>query len=109
MKVLISTLFLCGTLSVLAGAAMAGKVVPLNCQSGECQFSEELGPSQTHEYRGFCAEKNSNEFTMVCHAVKGTTCTGANGKFAPNYWTCTCTNWSPTKRKYVTIDLLCND
>ncbi len=108
MKVLVGMLVLCGTLSLMAGPAVANEVVSLNCQKGNCKFSEELGPVQTHEYRGACAGKNDYGFRMVCHAVKGTTCTRA-GAWGDNYWSCTCTNWNATERKYVSIDLECED
>ena len=107
MKALVSTLLLCGALSALAGPAVAGKVVSLHCQKGECTFSEELGPDQTHEYRGFCAEENALEFKMYCHPVKGMTCTPPTR--IGYYWSCTCTNWDPTKRQYASIDLDCED
>ena len=108
MKGLISTLVFCGTLSLLAGPAMAKAEVSLHCQKGTCTYTEELGPDQTHEYRGFCAGENTAEFRMVCHAVKGTTCTGilAGNK---NYWYCNCTNWNTKAEKHVTIDLECDD
>ncbi len=109
MKVLISTLILYSALSALPGPAVAERVVSLNCAKGTCSFSEELGPDQTHAYRGFCAEENPAEFKMVCHAVKGTTCDGAMMSAPPaDYWYCSCTNWDPTQRKNVSIDLLCN-
>ncbi len=107
MKVLVSTLILYGALSALAGPAVAERVVSLKCPKGECQYSEELGPDQTHEYRGNCAQKNPKQYEMVCHAVKGTTCTATVN--AVLYLSCTCTNWDPTQRKNVTIDLLCDD
>ncbi len=106
MKVFISTFILCGALSVLAGPAVAGKVVSLNCAKGECKFSEEMGPSQSHEYRGFCAEENPAEFTMHCHPVKGMTCTAPTA--VGDYRSCLCTNWD-TKRQYASIDLDCED
>ncbi len=110
MKVFISTFILCSTLSVLAGEAVAGEVVHLNCEKGECQFSEELGPDQTHEYRGTCSgEKSKDDYSMACHPVKSTTCTGPLWSPFGYYYSCTCTNWSPTERKNVTIDILCND
>lgn len=105
MKVLTRALILCGTLSVLAGPAMAGKVVPLNCQTGDCKYSEEMGPDQTHEYRGFCAGENAFEFKMACHPVKGMTCTAATA--VDPYWSCMCTNWNSTDRKHVSVDLEC--
>ncbi len=107
MKTLIGTFILCGALSVLAGEAVASEVVSLNCAEGECKFSEELAPDQTHEYRGFCAGEKPNDFDMDCHAVKGTTCTAPFP--VSNYRSCSCTNWDPTQRKSVTIDLECED
>lgn len=105
MKNLFGVFILCGTLTLLAGEALAKEVVPLNCEMGECKFSEELGPDQTKEYRGVCARKPTVGYKMVCHAVKGTTCTLAAP--LPSYRSCTCTNWNATKRKNVSIDLLC--
>ncbi len=108
MKDLVRTLLLGGALSVLAGGAIANQVEELHCQQSECAFDEELGPSQTRIFHGYCAGEKVSEYKMVCHAVKGTTCT-KGVSVASSYWSCTCTNWDPTQRKYVTIDILCDD
>ncbi len=105
MKSLIGTLVFCGALSVLAGDAVAH--VDLACTVEKCKFSEELGPSTTKKFQAYCQGEKGYDFTMVCHPVKGTTCTPAVS--VTNYWSCTCTNWSATERKTVTIDILCKD
>ncbi len=109
MKGFISTLVFCGTLSLLAGPAVAKAIVGLHCEEGTCKYTQELGPDQTKEFEGHCAGEESSEFKMICHAVKGTTCTVAGVSPLAQYWTCTCTNWDPTQRKNVTIDVECKD
>ncbi len=107
MKDLVSTLLLGGALFVLAGGAIAKQGEDLHCNTSNCAFDEELGPSQTKTFIGYCdgysnAPSNS---TMVCHAVKGMTCT--NAQF-DNHWSCICTNWE-TKERHTTIDVYCKD
>ncbi len=107
MKVVLSTLILCGTLSVMAGAAVAKQVVPLHCETGTCKFSQELAPYQTTQFDGFCAGKSAAEFSMRCHPVNGMTCTSPH-PINP-YWTCDCTNWSTGQKANVQIDLYCDN
>ncbi len=106
MKDLVRTLLLGGALSVLAGGAIAKQVEDLHCQQPHCAFDEELGPSQTKTFKGYCNytmdESNSN---MICHAVKGMTCTLIILERG-NYWQCMCTNWE-TKERHTTIDVYC--
>ncbi len=107
MKVPISMFILCGTVSLLAGAAMAKGTVDLHCQEGTCQYTEELGPLQTKTYHAHCDGEVWQQYSMRCHPVKYTTCTVP---VAINpYWSCSCTNWDPTERKNVSIDVLCRD
>ncbi len=109
MKGIISTLVFCGTLSLSAGPAVAKAEVSLHCQKGTCAYTEELGPDQTKQFEGYCAGEAVSDFKMVCHAVKGTTCTKPVASPFSQYWSCTCTNWNATQRKNVTIDVECKD
>lgn len=104
MKDLIRTLVLCSALSLWTSAAQA--IEHLQCSDPKCVYSEEIGPDQTKTYRGQCGDKEYYNYSMVCHAVKGTTCTNAIP--LDTYWACTCTNWNATQRKNLTIDLLCS-
>ncbi len=105
MKSVVKALILCGALSWWTSAAQAYE--HLQCSDPKCAYSEEIGPSQTKVYRGQCVGMNTNDYSMACHAVKDTTCTGAHQ--SDTYYACTCTNWDPTGRKYVTIDLYCSN
>ncbi len=107
MKSLVKALILCGALSLWTSATQA--YVHLQCSAPKCAYSEEIGPSQTKSYFGKCGNETVSEYSMVCHAVKGTTCTKARPGEGGSPWNCTCTNWDPTGRKYVTIDLYCSN
>lgn len=106
MKALARTVLLVGALSVLAGGAIAKQVEDLHCEQSKCAYNEEIGPSQTKTYQGYCdgyRNEDSNS-TMYCHPVKGMTCSFIG--FVDDHWTCTCTNWK-TKEQHATIDLYC--
>ncbi len=105
MKDLVRTLLLGGALSLLAGGAFAWKTEDLHCDTSKCAFDEELGPSQTKSYIGYCDgySNSPSNSTMVCHAVKGMTCT--NAQFG-SHWSCICTNWA-IKEQHTTIDVYC--
>ncbi len=107
MKSLVKALILCGALSLWTSVAQAD--VHMQCSAPKCAYSEEIGPSQTKRFIGQCVNKKAFEYSMVCHAVKGTTCLKAGSDTDRTTWSCSCTNWDPTGRKYVTIDLLCSD
>ncbi len=107
MKSLVKTLILCGALSLWTSAAQAN--VHLQCSAPKCAYSEEIGPSQTKSYIGQCVNETVSEYSMVCHAVKGTTCTKAGSDGEDTAWSCMCTNWDPAGRKHVTIDLYCSN
>ncbi len=106
MKGLVRALLLGIALSSWTSAAQA--FVHLQCSAPKCTYSEEIGPSQSKTYTGKCVNKNIFEYSMVCHAVKGTTCTNAVQDENEDYWTCVCTNWDPTSRKYLGVDLYCS-
>ncbi len=108
MKVLISTLILCSALSVLAGGATAKQVEDLRCDQSKCAFDEELGPSQTKTFKGYCGAYQATPINsnMICHAVKGMTCTKVEFNDMKDYWSCMCTNWK-TKEQHTTIDVYC--
>ena len=109
MKLLIKTLILSSALSVLAGVDVAA-IEDLPCGQAKCVFHVLLNRSGTEENRGWCQGVHITAYNseMVCHPVKGMTCTDSayiSGKNA--YWSCTCTNWSTTKKQSATIDVLC--
>lgn len=106
MKALAGILLLAGALSVLAGGAIAKQVENLHCKQPKCAFNEELGPSQTKTFNGYCdAYKNSpTNSDMICHAAKGMTCTVVSS--ITGHWQCMCTNWN-AKKQHTTIDVYC--
>ncbi len=113
MKDLVGALILAGVLSVLAGTAFAKATKQLHCSTTKCTYTEQLNKDGTTSFQGYCdgtsyvTEENSE---MDCHPVKGMTCMGnyfVNIDANHPYWSCTCTNWSATKKLNATIDLLC--
>ncbi len=108
MKDLVRTFLLGGALSVLAGGAIAKQVENLHCDTTKCAFDEELGPSQTKTFNGYCDGYTNTKYNsnMVCHAVKGMTCSELI--FLDKHWQCMCTNWE-TKEQHTTIDVYCQD
>ncbi len=114
MRVLVAILVVGGCLSLWAGAANATQSVQLHCSKINCQFTEEIGPSGTKSYEGYCDGTGNTTVTggnsyMVCHKAKGLTCTRVyfNDGAKPPYWSCTCTNWNATKRAHPDIDVQC--
>ncbi len=114
MRDLVKVLILGSALSLPAGAAAAKATVELHCGETSCQYTEEIGPSGTKSYEGFCDETGNIPVTadnsdLFCHKAKGLTCTVAVFlKYAnPPYWSCTCTNWNPTQEAHPDIDVSC--
>ena len=111
MRDLVTILVVGGCLSLWAGAAAAKGITTLHCGGTSCSYPEEIGPSGTKTYEGFCdgtkATLNYDNSNMACHKQKGLTCTQGI-IFAPgNYWSCTCTNWNDKHEAHTTIDLKC--
>ncbi len=107
MKYLAKTLIFASALCLLSGMA-AAKKVHINCQdSAKCVHYEDMGKSQTDEFYGQCNGNIPNGMKMVCHPVKGMTCSPANPSIDAKYLVCECTNWSATKKQTATIDVLC--
>ena len=106
MKDLVRSFLLAGALSLLAGGAIAKQVEDLHCQQTKCAFNEELGPSQTKTFNGYCDayKTTSSNYSMVCHAVKGMTCMPVS--WVVDHYQCMCTNWK-TKEQHTTIDVSC--
>ncbi len=112
MRNLITILLVGGCLSLWAGAANATSVVKLHCSKINCQFTEEIGPSGTKTYQGYCDGTGNTTVTvgnsnMVCHKAKGLTCQFWGFDSTARYWSCTCTNWNATKRAHPDIDVQC--
>ena len=112
MEDLARKLLLAGALCVLAGAAFAKQSEQLHCKQTKCVYSEEMGPDQTKQYQGFCdgVQMTNQNSSMKCHPVDHMTCTVAyfiSGAPKNPYCSCTCTNWSATKRKNATVDVAC--
>ena len=114
MRHLVTILVLGGCLSLWAGAAAAKATTQLHCSETKCSYTEEIGPSGTKTYRGFCDGTGNTKVTnlnsgLVCHKAKGLTCTAGffNEASSPRYWSCTCTNWSDKHRAHPDIDLSC--
>ena len=103
----VKTLLLAGALSVLAGGAIAKQVEDLHCGQSKCVYDEEMGPSQTKTYLGYCDgyHNEATNSTMYCHPVKGMTCSFIG--FTTDHWNCICTNWIATKEQHATIDMDC--
>ena len=105
MKSLIKTLVLAGVLSLWAGAAAVKANVELTCEQQKCQYNERLGKSQTRTFDLYCKNISKTEdYSIGCHPPSGVTCLPRDDT---TYYDCTCTNWSPSKAKYVDIDILC--
>ncbi len=111
MKHLAKTLILVSALSLSAGSAFA-KIVELHCSTTKCVYTEHLGGLATKTLQSYCDgtqgldQKNSS---MICHPVKGMTCTAAvwvDSEPSHPYWLCSCTNWD-TKAQDATIDVTC--
>ena len=115
MKSLVRTLILVSALSLWAGAALAKATNQLHCSETHCSYNEEIGPSGTKSYQGYCDGTGNTQVTihnssMTCHKAKGLTCTVAafiEGNDEHPYWSCTCTNWNATKEAHPDIDLSC--
>ncbi len=113
MRNLVTILVVGGCSSLWAGAAAAKAINQLHCSKTKCTYSEEIGPSGTKTYQGYCDGTGNTQITdrnssMVCHKAKDLTCTGAHlVLISTPYWTCTCTNWNPTQRAHPDIDLSC--
>lgn len=106
MNGLSKALILGSALSVLPVPAVA-KVI-LHCAQSECDYDEEMGPSKSSTFNAWCTENtNSTISKMVCHKAEGVTCTAATQE--GDYWSCLCTNWDPTERNYVHVDVTCSN
>ena len=108
-KRLIKTLVIAGALSVSAGVDVAA-IEDLPCYHTKCVFNVLLNKSATEQMRGFCkgVSMDGSNSSMDCHPVKGMTCTSPEFKSKnDDYWACTCTNWSATKKQTATIDVFC--
>ena len=114
MRGLAKTLVLVSVLSLLAGAALGKAGKQLHCSTTHCSYTEQLKKDGTTSFQGYCDGTNNvtdDNSSMKCHPVKGMTCTASNwtnwvGQKVP-YWSCTCTNWSATKKQNATIDVTC--
>ncbi len=105
MNGLTKTLALASALCLSSGMATA-KEVDINCQdSDKCVHYENMGKSQTDAFYALCNGSVPNGMKMVCHPVKGMTCTVAVEY--ENSLSCVCTNWSATKKQTATIDIMC--
>lgn len=104
------TLILVSALSLVTGPAAAKQVEKLHC-SDKCTFTEEQGPDQTKEYRGFCdgtEEMSVANSKLKCSPSKNMTCTVSFLiDTVTEYWSCSCTNWSPSQRRNATVTLTC--
>ncbi len=109
MRDLVKVLILGSALSLSAGAAAAWPTVELHCSETSCQYNEEIGPSGTKTYEGFCYSFTGTDSKMVCHKAKGLTCTQAIyvKEDTPPHWACTCTNWNPAHEAHTDIDMSC--
>ena len=112
MRALAKTLILVSALSLWAGPAFA-KIKELHCSETKCVYNDLMGKWATTTFQGYCdgtqgvGQQNSS---MVCHAVTGMTCTGAdwvNSDPSHPYWLCSCTNWNTKKKLTATIDVTC--
>ncbi len=113
MKGLMSALVLGCALPFLAGEAFAEATKQLHCSTTKCAYTEQLNKDGTTSFQGYCDGTNNvtnKNSSMKCHPVEGMTCTVPFwihlDKEHP-YWSCTCTNWSATKKQDATIDLSC--
>ncbi len=113
MKGLMSALALGCALPLLAGTAFAKATKQLHCSTTKCAYTEQLNKDGTTSFQGYCDGTNKmtkDNSSMKCHPVKGMTCAGYDFVDLDEnhpYWSCTCTNWSATKKQDATIDLSC--
>ena len=116
MRNLVTVLVAGGCLSLWAGAVAAKATVQQHCSQKSCSYTEEIGPSGTKTYQGYCDGTGNTKVTYNnshydCHKAKGLTCTVATffGGIPHPYWSCTCTNWNMTHEAHPAIDLWCPD
>ncbi len=115
MKSLVANVILVSALSFWGGADVARAAQELSCGTRSCSYTEEIGPVGSKTYHGHCYGIGNTPFlqsnsSMVCHAVKGVTCSPAswdNGVQSDPYWNCECTNWNATHEAHPTFDITC--
>ncbi len=113
MQNLAKTVMLVGALSLCTGAAFGKATQQLHCSTTHCTYTEQLHKSGTTSFQGYCDGTQQifeNNSSMKCHPAKGMTCTFAYIVGSPTghtFWSCTCTNWSATKKQNATIDINC--
>ena len=81
----------------------------LNGESScDCKYKYHLGKSATKEFRGYCINQEANNPTMISFSGKNksTSCTG--GIKWGDYFTRSCTNWSPTSGDDMDIKIQCS-
>ncbi len=108
---LIKMMIVGGALTLTASAVVGKTTVDLKCNTTSCNYTEEIGPSGTKDFQGFCtgaqnmSPKNSS---MICHKTNGTTCTKAEYSYTnPPQWGCICTNWNDKHEEHPSIDITC--
>ncbi len=107
------TLILVSALSLWAGTAFGKATQELHCGTTHCTYTEQLHKSGTTSFEGYCDGTNlvtAKNSSMKCHPVKGMTCTVALiivSDPSHSFWSCTCTNWSATKKQNASIDVHC--
>ncbi|MEM7075430.1 MAG: hypothetical protein AAGA28_12475 [Pseudomonadota bacterium] len=101
-------------ISLMAATASAKATNQLHCSTTSCSWTEEIGPSGTKSFQGYCdgvSGVNKQNSKMVCHKTDGTTCTVADfiddGASTGSYWSCTCTNWNDKHDEHPVVDLSC--
>ncbi len=114
MRVLVTILVAGSCALPWAGAASAKSTVQLHCSKTKCTYTEEIGPSGTKSYQGYCDGTGNTKVTydnshFDCHKAKGLTCTVPTffGNIQHPVWSCTCTNWNATHEAHPDIDLWC--
>ncbi len=114
MRDLITFLVVGGCALLWAGTTVASPTVQLHCSQTSCSYTEEIGPSGTKTYQGYCDGTGNTKVTkgnsnMVCHKAKGLTCTiGWFPQIGEHpYWSCTCTNWNAIHDAHPAINLSC--
>ena len=76
--------------------------------SCSCEYKYHLGKSATKEFRGYCIGEEANTPIMISFSGKNksTTCTG--GIKWGDYFSKSCTNWSPVSGDHMNITVQCS-
>ncbi len=114
MRDLVAILMVGGCSLLWSGAVAVSGEAELHCGGRSCNWTEEIGPSGSKSFNGYCDGLGNTQLTasnsaLICHKAKGLTCTAAWIVVStdPHYWSCTCTNWNDKQEAHPDIDISC--